>query len=250
MKHIVFFLSILSMSALYGQSTQVNPRYQKALWMFNLSYKAALPVGSLASRYGFTNGGGADVYYKTKNNYLWGFNANLYFGSNVRGVDYINIFKDPRGYVFADDGTPENVTVSMRGSQFQAVFGKLLPVFVKKPQVAILLQAGAGFMQHKYLFNAPTSLQFSNEYLSGYDRLSNGFAISEEAGICNLGLNKLINFNIGLEVTEALTKNRRYYDYATMGTDTKTYLDIWVALKCSWVLPINARDKKEPVYFK
>lgn len=116
--------------------------------------------------------------------------------------------------------------------------------------MALLLQGGAGFLQHKYLFTAPNSLQFSNTYARGYDRLSNGLALSQEVGIQNMSLNRKINFNFGLEITEAYTKNRRFYDYATQGTDTKSYLDILIALKISWVLPIKSNDKDQPVYFK
>ena len=251
MKRLFFFLSIISLTPAIGQTPVVNPRYNSPLWLVNLSYKAAIPVGSLALRYGFMNGAGLDLYYKTKKNILLGINANLFFGRSVKNVDYINIFKDPvQGYLFTNDGTPVNVAASMRGSQFMGVLGKLLPVFKKKPQLSVLLQAGAGFLQHKYLFSAPNALQFSKEYLKGYDRLSNGFAFSEQAGICNFGLNRLINFNIGIEATQAFTKNRRFYDYATKGTDTKNYLDMLIALKCSWVLPVKAYDKDQPVYFK
>ncbi len=233
-----------------AQSPLVNPRYHKAFWLVNLSYKAALPTGSLALRYGFTNGTGMDFYYKSKNNFLWGVNANLYFGSQVRDIDYVNIFKDGNGYLFANDGVPINITASMRGSHYQLVFGKLFPVFTKKPQMALMLQGGAGWLQHKYLFSAPNALQFSTAYLKGYDRLSNGWAISEEIGICNLSLSRLINFNVGIELTEAMTKNRRYYDYATGGADTNTYADFIMALKFSWLLPIKANDKTQPIYFK
>ncbi len=250
MKQLIPLFLFLCGYGAFAQTAVVNPRYQKSLWMFNLTYKAAVPAGSLALRYGYANGMGIDLYYKTKNNFLFGINANAYFGKHVRDINYINFLKDEHGFVFSDDGTPVYLTASMRGSQLQGAFGKLFPVFKKKPQLALLFQAGAGFMQHKYLFSAPNSLQFSKAYLKGYDRLSNGFALNEEAGICHLGLKKLINFNIGLEITEAFTKNRRYYDYATQATDTKTYLDIWVALKCCWVLPLKTHDKNEPVYFK
>lgn len=259
MKPLFLFFSLFLFAALLGQTVPnksdanklVNARYQQPTWLINLSYKAAIPSGSLALRYGFMNGTGLDFYYKSKNNFLWGLNTCLFFGSNVNGIDYINIFKDANGYVFANDGNPLNITASMRGSQLLGVVGKLIPGFhQKKPQLSILLECGVGFLQHKYLFNAPNTLQFSKEYLKGYDRLSNGLALTQEIGLCNFGLNRLINFNIGIEVTEAFTRNRRYYDYATGGTDTKSYADILYSLKCSWLLPISSQDKKQPLYFK
>ncbi len=235
---------------LNAQKPLLNPRYHASLWEVNLSYKVATPMGDLALRYGFINGAGLDLYYKSKKNYLIGVNSNLFFGRNVHGVDYVNIFKDKNGYVFSDDGTPVFVSASMRGSEILGTFGKLFPVFTKTPQLALTAQIGVGFLQHKYLFSAPGAMQFNKVYLRGYDRLSNGFALSQQLGLSNLGLKRLINFNIGIEFTEAFTQNRRYYDYGTGGVDTKKYLDIIAALKCSWVLPIKANDKSEPVYFK
>lgn len=250
MKYFFLILCFFTFSQSVAQSPLINPRYNNSLWLVNLTYKPAVPAGSLALRYGFVNGAGVDVYFKSKKNYLWGINANLLFGRNVRDVNYVNIFKDNYGYIFADDGTPIYITASMRGSQFQLVFGRLLPIFIKKPQMALLVQGGAGFLQHKYLFTAPNSLQFSKTYAHGYDRLSNGLALSQEVGIQSMSLSRKINFNFGLEITEAYTKNRRFYDYATQGTDTKSYIDVLIALKIAWLLPIKTSDKDQPVYFK
>ncbi len=250
MKSLFLLFFLVCIFQLSAQSPLVNPRYSKSLVLVNLSYKAATPAGSLALRYGFMNGAGLDLYLKTKKNFLWGINANILFGRAVRDIDYINIFKDATGYLFTNDGTPIYVSASMRGSQYQAVFGKLIPLFVRKPQMSLMLQFGMGFLQHKYLFTAPGALQFSTEYAKGYDRLSNGLSLSQEVGICNFSINRLINFNVGLELTESYTKNRRFYDYATQSTDTKSYLDILLAIKFSWILPIKVTDRDQPVYFK
>ncbi len=249
MKQIVFFLSILFYRAVFSQAV-VNPRYQNSLWMVNISYKASQPLADLELRYGYMNGVGLDLNYKTKKNYLFSACYNFYFGRNIRDIDYIDIFKDSHGSVFTNEAIPVFVNASMRGSQMHVNLGKLFPVFPKKPQLALHFQLGAGFLQHKYLFSAPNSQQFSREYLKGYDRLSNGLSIVQTAGITHLGLRKRINFNLAFELTEAFTRNRRYYDYATMGTDTKSYMDIILSLKGSWILPITTRDKKAPVYFK
>jgi len=250
MKFKICLIAVFFVTNLFGQKSKENKRYTDALWEVNMSYKSALPVGDLSLRYGYFNGAGLDIVYKTKHNYFFGIGNSLFFGRNVRDVDYVNFLKDENGYIFNDDGTPVFLNVSMRGSQWQGLFGKYIPIFKKTPQLALMLQCGAGFLQHRYLFSSTGALQFSSEYKKGYDRLSNGFAISQQIGINHFGLNRLINFKLGIEVTEAFTKNRRYYDYGTGGIDTKNYTDIIIAFKGSWVLPVKATDKKAPVYFK
>lgn len=236
--------------AVFSQTPRENPRYTKPLWLFNMSYRASLPAADLAIPYGFCNGLGIDLLYKTKKNYIAGANGFVIFSRNVKNTDYINFLKDPNGLIFRDDMTPINLNASMRGGEALLVFGKLFPSFKKNPEWSWHVIGGAGFLQHKYLFRAGGTTQFSTAYLPGYDRMRNGPALCQQVGFHYFSLLRLINFNVSAEVTEAFTKNRRYYDYATRTTDTKNYTDIWVSLKLSWMLPIKTRSGKESLYFQ
>jgi hypothetical protein len=227
-----------------------NNRYYKPYVLVNLTWKPVLPAGDLANRYTLFNGVGMDVYFKTKKNYTWGINSSFFFGRSVKDIAYLDFMKDKNGYVFTDDGQPVNILASMRGSHLQLAFGKLIQFYTKIPEWSFLVQGGIGILQHKYLFQAANTLQLSSTYLRGYDRLRNGLAISEEAGICHFNLNRRVNFNTGIELTEAFTKNRRYYDYATQSVDDKSYFDMMIAVKVSWILPVKVKDKNEPVYYR
>ena len=234
----------------FSQPPRVNPRYIKPLWLFNLTYRAQLPAADLTVPYGFCNGLGFDLMYKSKRNYIAGVNAFTIFSRNVKNTGYINFLKDPNGLIFRDDMTPINLNASMRGGEVLFMFGRLFPSFKKHPEWSWHAAGGAGFMQHKYLFRAGGTTQFSTAYLPGYDRLRNGPALCQQVGFHYFSLLRLINFNVSAEVTEAFTKNRRYFDYATRTTDTKNYTDIWATLKLACMLPIKAHTGKESLYFQ
>jgi hypothetical protein len=244
---IIFIIVCIHLSA---QEKIHNNRYSKPLVLVNLNWKPVLPGADMGKRFGVFNGFGLDLYFKSKKNYLWGLNSAYLFGRSVKDIGYLDFMKDKNGNVFTDEGQPVSIVASMRGSQSQLVFGRLFQFYTKVPEWSFLLQFGAGYLQHKYLFQASNTLQFSGDYLRGYDRLRNGIAVSQEAGICHFNLNRRINFNLVFELTEAITKNRRYYDYATESIDTKSYFDMMSAVKLSWILPVKVMDKSEPVYYR
>jgi hypothetical protein len=250
MNKFIYLLLLILPGMLSAQEKITNPRYQNKLWLVGISYKAIIPAGDLALRYGLCNAFGIGLDLKTKKNYLFGVSIDAMFGRNVKDIGYMDKLKDANGYVYSDEGAPGYFTASMRGMKAAMTAGKIIPLHSKRPEWGVILQAGAGYFQHKNLFSFANSLQFSSTYLRGYDRMRNGIAISEEAGVCHFNLNRLINFNITLEAVEAFTKNSRYYDYATQSFDTKKYTDIYLAIKFAWVLPVKASDKDAPVYFK
>ena len=56
----------------------------------------------------------------------------------------------------------------------------------------------------------------SKEYKKGYDRLTNGPAITEGISYLHCGSKRLINFSLGLECTQGFTQNRRDYNFDQM----------------------------------
>ena len=53
-------------------------------------------------------------------------------------------------------------------------------------------------------------------------------------------VNRLLNFQIGLEVTEGLTFNRRSYNYP-VGDYSQQRIDLMIGLKAAWILPFYTK---------
>jgi hypothetical protein len=103
-----------------------------------------------------------------------------------------------------------------------------------------LTTIGAGLLQHKIRIevqdnNVP---QLDGDYRKGYDRLTNGLALTEFVGYLHCGNNRLINFFAGIELTQAFTKSRRDWDFSTMRKDDSNRMDLLFGIKVGWFFPM------------
>ena len=108
---------------------------------------------------------------------------------------------------------------------------------------------GIGFMQHKIKIKDQdnTIPALSKEYLKGYDKLSNGFNTNVFFGYrYEKGKNK---FNIGIESSIGLTKNRRTYNFVDMQADDELRLDMMNGIKFIWWIPISKRTTNKDYYY-
>ncbi len=209
------------------------------LWMFSVDLGAAVPGGKLAERFGPFGKVGPSLLYRFHNNLYIDLSAGYLFNSNVKEDTLLRSIMTPDGRIIGSDGLLYLPELQMQGWQVSIRIGKLFESR-SKPGSGILTMLGAGFLQHRiryYLSESGTVPQISGEYLKGYDRLSNGIALSEYLGYHYLSSNHLVNFNIGLEMSQALTRNRRGYDYAGNMIDQALRLDMLFAIKASWILP-------------
>ena len=118
-----------------------------------------------------------------------------------------------------------------------------------------MLQAGVGYIQHKIRIEIPGEdvFQLQAGYKQGYDKLHSGLALQQFIGWHYMQYNQhYVNFNVGLELIEGFTKNRRGYNYDTQSYDNSKKLDIFAGLKFTWFIPryLAFRDGKEEYYFK
>ncbi|MCK6649378.1 MAG: hypothetical protein L6Q66_06965, partial [Bacteroidia bacterium] len=87
--------------------------------------------------------------------------------------------------------------------------------------------------------------QLDSDYKKGYDRLTNGFLLSQNLGYLYLSNNRIANFYIGFECMQGFTQNRRSYNFDQMKQDTEKRVDILYGGKVSWILPLYKKAPKE-----
>jgi hypothetical protein len=114
-----------------------------------------------------------------------------------------------------------------------------------------MLTAGGGIMQHKiHIVNSGnTAPQLDDEYKKGYDRLTNGFALTEFVGYKHLSRNRVWSFYGGIEFTQAFTVSRRDYNFDTMSADEAGRFDQLLGFRIGWVFPLYGRQPKEFYYY-
>ena len=99
------------------------------------------------------------------------------------------------------------------------------------------------------------------DYEYGYDRMRGGPAGHLEAGYLFLSDTRLLNFSVSLEVTYALSKDLREYDFRVFTnpetghmepvgyTDPhKRYNDLYYGIRVSWNIPTYQRQPAEFYY--
>ena len=91
--------------------------------------------------------------------------------------------------------------------------------------------------------------QVLDDYRKGYDRLTNGLSVSEFVGWQNFGDKSAYHFMIGFEFTQAWTKNRRTWDYATNTKLDNPRLDLLYTFKVAWFIPFRKREVTGYFYY-
>lgn len=231
---------------------QVKMNEKAGFPIFNLHYAYQVPGHDLAQRFGNNSMIGGGFLYKFKSNLVAGVEGNFLFSEKVKNEEqYLQLIGTSDGFVISEGGTYAGVFFHQRGFSLNARFGGIIPLVGPNPNSGILILGGAGFLQHKIRIeveenNAP---QLRGDYIKGYDRLTNGPSVSQFIGYVHFDNNRTINFQIGLEFTQAWTSSRRPFDFDRMQPDTQKRFDSLWGLRIGWVLPLIKRAPRDYYYY-
>lgn len=216
---------------------------------FQYNYSAA--GGDLESRYSNIHGVGSAFGYKTKSNWEFEIEGNYLFSRKVKIQGLLDDIINSAGDVTDSDGELVKLVYEQRGLAFYASVGKVLKLLSPNPNSGVFVQLGIGYLQHKIKidYRDGTVFQLSDEMVKGYDRLHSGVAFRQFVGYQYFGKSNLINFYAGFEFNQALTYNRRQYNYDTRAYDKEQKLDILSGFKVGWVIPFRSRETEEFYYY-
>lgn len=232
------FLSLLITQSL-AQSTVKDSSI--SMWLVTPSFAFQLPAGDLSQRFGSSALAGLSVTYKAKSKIMFSLDGGFIFGNKIKEPNLFNYLATNQGYVIGSDGLYANIQLNERGYYATLSAGYLFAVKKPNPNSGFVVQAGAGFIQHKIKIvdkkNSVPSLQ--DEYAKGYDRLTNGLVLRQYAGYMYIGTKRLVNFCAGIELLEGITQDRRDYNFDSEGpSDKSTRLDILLGFKLGWIIPL------------
>ncbi len=242
-KAFLLFLLIYSCSLSAQMSIKDSSIYTP---MIGISYGYQLSGGDMLSRFGNNSSLQLNVDFKSKAYIMVGLNGSYMFGNNVKEQLFTAI-STPEGYIINRDGSIADIRLWERGFAIQATLGRLFHFKKPNPNSGIIFNMGFGFIQHKIRIEVIGNdvPQLSKEYKKGYDRLTNGFLLSENLGYFYLSNNRLTNLYIGLECFEGFTQNRRSYNFDTMEHDTKKRIDILYGARLMWILPLYKKPPQD-----
>ncbi|MFO0357063.1 MAG: hypothetical protein ACK50A_08920 [Sphingobacteriaceae bacterium] len=208
-----------------------------------------LPMADLAKRFGPNLNTGINIMYKTKKNYLIGIDGNYMFGRNIKENVMKNLTNED-GFIIDNEGYPADIKLSERLLTVNLHVGKILPFLSANPNSGLMINAGAGYMQHKIHFvDVQQKIAAINgDIRNGFDRLSNGISLYQFVGYIYLSANRLLNFYAGFESYQGFTKSVRKLNYDTGLADTKSRFDMAMGLRFGWILPLYSRAPKQYFY--
>lgn len=213
-------------------------------------YGIQLPVGELSDRFGSNNmlAGQIDLI----NSDLWVFSTsfNYMFGSNINEAIAGGLVDD-QGRLINTALDIAEIDVKERGFAAFARVGRIMDLWSESNISGLKWSVGVGFLQHKVkLADSQNAVPyFEDKYVRGYDRLTNGLALSQFIGYQFLDNRGRLNFYGGFEAIEGFTKNRRGYNYNTRSTDDGSRLDMLLGFKVGIQITIKSFKDQEDVWY-
>lgn len=241
--HPLFLLSLL-FNVMSDSSKGQSSIRDSVISMITIDMQMALqnPAGDLAERFGRNGALGGGIHYKNKKNWEIGIDGQFMFGKRVNDP-VTELVATVEGYHIDQEGRFVNLLFLERGFTITGNVGKVIPLFGPNPNSGILIRGGVGLMQHKILLESRVNdvPQLEDEYLKGYDRLTNGLTLHQFIGYKYMGNNRFINITMGFEGYQAFTQSRRDFDFEMMKKDDRKRMDMLYGLKVIWSFPIYRR---------
>lgn len=237
---ILFFFGALTVSSQNLKDTIISIPF------INLSYSPQVPGGDFAKRFGITNNIGLNFGIKTATNWQFELEGTFLFGNNIKEDSLLDFLKTDEGYIIDQYGDAINILIYQRGFTESILVGKLFPVIGPNKNSGIMVKFGAGFMHHKIRIenqddNVPALTKANLVYV---DRLTMGLSLKQYIGYQHLSDRKLINFNIGLELTQGFTQGMRDYQFG-YGSYREKRKEFLIGVRAGWIFPIYRKTPEE-----
>jgi hypothetical protein len=251
-KNVLLILTICVLIHPTKAGAQVNVRDSSiSVSMLYPAFAIQVPGGNLKERFGNSTSIGPGFMLKTKNNWLLAIEAGFIFGNDIKNEQKIleNI-STTEGWVIDGNGTYAEIHMYERGFTGMAGIGKIFPGMGSNPNSGIILMLKGGYLQHKIRIENPgnAAVQVFGAYKKGYDKLSDGPALSEFVGYMYLGNNRIASFFGGVNIIQAWTQSRRIYDFHDMKKDDSVHFDLLYEIKVGWIIPFYKRASREFYY--
>lgn len=179
---------------------------------------------------------------------IFGLQYHFHYGSLVK-EDVLVDLRTSQNFIFGSLGGVADVQLRQRG--FYSGLSAGYYQRFKDNGMAFSANIGVGLLQHKIRVqdNSRAADFLSGEYLKGYDRLSNGLAFYQSIRFQQLTPARRLNYHVALEVFEGFTKSRRDFDYASGTMMNEKRLDVILALRFCYYLPVISGKKPEEIFY-
>lgn len=218
--------------------------------MILFDYIVQMPVTKMADDFGI-NSSMRLCYLNNKNDVLFGIDANFMFGNNVNNDSILRLISTHEGYLINSSGELDEVLLYQRGISTHLLIGKS---FRKEEDnlSGLYVYAGVGYLQHKIKLETDRTYlpQLEDDYMKGYDNFTSGLSTKLCVDYMYFDKNTSIKCHIGFEFINALTSNKRAYNFSEMEEiDNMKKLDQLLGFRLGVIIPINRDNQGKFHYF-
>lgn len=243
-------LTFLFLSTYVFSQQNINDSIIK-ISLVETSVSIQKPSGDFSDRFGNGLSINLAYHYKTSKNFTFGIQIQNLIGENVSNqgaiLGDINTDFGP----ITGTGSIGEVLYTQRGMNTSLQFGKIFNISESNPNSGIWAQFGLGYFWSKININNVDNRIpiLTNDFIKGYDKLAQGFAINQSIGYLHLSNKRLLNFSVALESMQAFTKDQRGYDYVKNEKSSPNYIDVIYGLRFSWILPLYKKSANKYHYY-
>jgi hypothetical protein len=244
----ISFVAILLGSSQTVSAQSEKPQMSAIIMKTGVGYNYG--VSDLGKRFPAFSIFPAEVYYKSAKDFTFGVSYQRFLGNQVRIDSLYGGILGATQMIFDNEGFPAQIRYYMRGFMLQGHAGKLFSMKPEWEHGRIELKLGFGIMQHKIRtkFDQGKLPQLEGEYATGYDRLSNGALFSQSIIFHYLNV-ETVSIFAGINFGQALTKNRRSWDYSLMRQDITTRKDFFIGASAGILIPIVLNSSTTTKYY-
>ena len=245
------FICLVFFASVFDALAQKNSKDSVVfIPMIQISYSYQLPGADLAKRFGDNSNIGLSFLIKNKNNWIYGLEGDFIFGTEIKENQVLKNISTKDGNLISANGQLAELEMFERGYLTQIKGGRLFSLLAPNKNSGFYFTLGLGMLQHKIRIEntGNTAPQIASDYKKGYDRLTNGVAISESFGYSFFSNNRRVNFYMGFDFYQAFTKNRRSFNYDSMAKDDSRRKDILNGFRIGWVIPLYEKLPNEFYY--
>ena len=245
---IAIFILLSSLSTLAqeepAESISGNGAY------LGVFYGVQWSAGDLSDRFGSNSSVGATFEVFKNQKWIFGVEGQFLFGNEIKEDVFGGIVTD-QGHIINSNYGIADIDIKERGINIFAKVGRIHDLWSEQHVSGFKWTIGAGFLQHKIrLKDAQDAVPFFNDdYIKGYDRLTNGFALTEFLGYQFLDVKGGLNFFIGAEFVQGFTKDRRGLNYNTGVEIDDSRFDMLIGLKAGMQITIKGFQPADEIWY-
>ncbi len=240
------FFGNLSLTAKYKDSSNIGT--PAIVLKFGTGYYYGL--GDLGKRFPQFSTLPAGFFYRSPRNLIFGIEYNRFLGNQYKLDSLYGGIMGPSLQILDKNGFPAVIRYYMRGYSFQGYVGKAFKISPRSKYGQIQANIGGGIMQHyiKMRFDKGILPQLEGNYYEGYDRLTNGFMITQSL-YYQYNNAQSLSFYCGINMVESFTKNQRNWDYGTMRKDNANRKDNYFGFAAGILIPIQIKSSNNTEYY-